>query len=772
MQTEEGTSSLQLWIPVILCAHFFSFSFLLHSWNLSRQGNAFLRLFSKKTSRKPSTEQLHQQSTMAPAKGLLRSRQLVSLRWFDLGCCYDSSNPHKVVLKGCYGKVCPGDMMALLGPSGSGKTTLLDMLALRKSLGKLSGKILMNEGPYDRASCQRLTAYIPQEEVLPPVMSCIEVMESWSHLVLPESMNKVERRRLVDQVLAALGLLPKKDVLVGGELPGGLVLKGLSGGEKKRLSVAAGLLRQPAVIFLDEPTTGLDSHSSLGIIKYLSAMAAAGHTIVASIHQPRALIWSHFSQVVVLSQGCMLYSGPRSRLVPWLTEGLGYGPYNPIKHGVEADWVLDLVNIGFNKPKRYYGNSMHNEHHVEEAAHLFLSKYLSEHGHGAQDEAPGCTLSCSTTLQNSVSVHGVSQAAAGAVMNPASCTPQRVLALPGRKSDICRMTEDHFRLTERGVSWWTQVATLSRRELLLTTRNPTDVAGRTLLFSWVGILVGAVFYPRGTALSRLRSVGNAMTVETIAFNLLPYVYMSLYTSEKRFFIADAASGLYKISAFYVAKLLVRLPFAVINSLSMTLTVYGMAGLRIGGRNVEWGPAIAEHAVISTLGYLVASQVIQLSAYLTTNQDAAFMVAIAWTAVNLLLSDTILRFFYFTMTWFEKLKYLSAMWYTYSGLVRAQYLHSQYNCSSGLASNYTFTHLLPKLLPNMQSLQNPSVQRQLVNPAGNAMSSCLLDGGSVVEYFGASTLSSQHICICLLVYLIILHLASYAALHASVKTLRR
>lgn len=90
-------------------------------------------------------------------------------------------------------------------------------------------------------------------------------------------------------------------------------------------------------------------------MSYMRSLAAAAgggrRTVVASVHQPRAAIWSLFDSCLLLSGGRMMYSGPRSALLPWFTSGgLGY-TYSPALHGAPSDWVMDLVNVGFAKPE-------------------------------------------------------------------------------------------------------------------------------------------------------------------------------------------------------------------------------------------------------------------------------------------------------------------------------------------------------------------------------------------------------------------------------------
>jgi len=87
-------------------------------------------------------------------------------------------------------------------------------------------------------------------------------------------------------------------VQVGGTLPGGILLRGMSGGERKRLAIACGVVAGPSLVFLDEPTSGLDSFAALNVVLFLKSMASQrGATLLASLHQPRSAIWNQMDQV-------------------------------------------------------------------------------------------------------------------------------------------------------------------------------------------------------------------------------------------------------------------------------------------------------------------------------------------------------------------------------------------------------------------------------------------------------------------------------------------
>ncbi|KIY99385.1 hypothetical protein MNEG_8579, partial [Monoraphidium neglectum] len=262
----------------------------------------------------------------------------------------------KWVLKDIYGAAQPGEMQALLGPSGAGKSTLMDILAQRKSTGNLGGSMLVDGMPATGSYIRR-TAYVPQNDNFVPVMTTVEVMQFYAGIILPRSWSKARRAARVEEVLQEMGLAHATKTLVGGTSPGGLMHRGLSGGERKRLSIAAGILAAPSVVFLDEPTTGLDSFAALTVMGFMKRMARDnGHIVIASIHQPRSAIWSMFDTVTLLSCGRLMYTGICDGLVEFF-HTIGFD-YDANLHGVVSDWALDLVACGSHKPKKFYGHTI------------------------------------------------------------------------------------------------------------------------------------------------------------------------------------------------------------------------------------------------------------------------------------------------------------------------------------------------------------------------------------------------------------------------------
>lgn len=153
-----------------------------------------------------------------------------------------------------------------MGPSGSGKSTLLNALAHRPFAKKfkLEGSTLINRAEASSTAFRRLSCFVEQEDSLIGSLTARETLDFAAKLGLPSSVSKVDREQRVTGMLASFGLTRSADTIIGTA-----IRKGLSGGEKRRVSVASQLVTCPKILFLDEPTSGLDSVASFEIMSYL-----------------------------------------------------------------------------------------------------------------------------------------------------------------------------------------------------------------------------------------------------------------------------------------------------------------------------------------------------------------------------------------------------------------------------------------------------------------------------------------------------------------------
>ncbi|ESR61026.1 hypothetical protein CICLE_v10017645mg [Citrus x clementina] len=220
----------------------------------------------------------------------------------------------KAILKGITGMVKPGEMLAILGlklamlgPSGCGKTTLLTALG----------------------------GFVTQEDVLSPYLTVTETMVFTALLQLPNSFTEKEKIKCAEAVMTELGLSECKNSLIGGPLT-----RGVSGGERKRVSIGQEILINPSLLFLDEPTSGLDSTIAQQILSILLKLANGGRTILMTIHQPCNMLYYMFHKVLLLSEGYPLYSGEASGAMNYFAS-IGYCPSVPTN---PSDFLLDLAS--------------------------------------------------------------------------------------------------------------------------------------------------------------------------------------------------------------------------------------------------------------------------------------------------------------------------------------------------------------------------------------------------------------------------------------------
>ncbi|CAH2076726.1 unnamed protein product, partial [Iphiclides podalirius] len=276
----------------------------------------------------------------------LMPRCTVQLEFSNIKCSINTFSIHKMrletkhILKGVNGCFKPGELTAIMGPSGAGKTTLLNILAGYSTKGA-KGEIKINGTPTcaSQSTSRGGARYIRQQDDLRVHLTVYESMSLAAALKLAD-FSPHERKEKVYEILALLGLSAAAQTLC----------RDLSGGQRRRLAVSLELLSDPSLLFLDEPTTGLDSSASTSLISLLNGLARGGRTLIATIHQPSALLFERIDSVYCLANGRTLYSGSRTQLIPALTSaGLRCPPYhNPADFLMEVasgEYEVDLVKV-------------------------------------------------------------------------------------------------------------------------------------------------------------------------------------------------------------------------------------------------------------------------------------------------------------------------------------------------------------------------------------------------------------------------------------------
>ncbi|XP_063376422.1 ATP-binding cassette sub-family G member 1-like [Cydia fagiglandana] len=257
----------------------------------------------------------------------LPQRPPVDLSFQDLTYTVQNGRKSKLILRGITGEFRSGQLTAILGPSGAGKSTLLNILAGYRVIGA-SGQICTNGEPRNLRQFRKLSRYIMQEDLLQPLITVQEAMAIAADLKLGSEVSRKKKGVIVEEIVQLLRLSKARDT----------VTERLSGGERKRLAIALELLNNPPVVFLDEPTTGLDDVASSTCVSLLKRVARGGRTVVCSLHTPSARLFAEFDHVYVVAGGRCAYQGTSAGVVPFLNELNLICPttYNP------ADFVIEV----------------------------------------------------------------------------------------------------------------------------------------------------------------------------------------------------------------------------------------------------------------------------------------------------------------------------------------------------------------------------------------------------------------------------------------------
>ncbi|XP_049849407.1 uncharacterized protein LOC126318629 [Schistocerca gregaria] len=233
----------------------------------------------------------------------------ICLEWRDIflevkqgGKKGSSDQGKRVILDHLSGTILPGEFWAIMGPTGCGKTTLLNVLSGRK-VTDVKGEILANGKARDK-NWKRQTSYVMQDDILFPIFTVYQTLLFQASIRLGKDISHKEKKRKVERLIDMLKLTKARNTVIGNQF-----IRGVSGGERKRVSIGVQLLTESGIIFLDEPTSGLDATSAFHIVKMLKSLSNEGYAIVMTIHQPSIDIFELFDKLLILIDGHVVYSG-------------------------------------------------------------------------------------------------------------------------------------------------------------------------------------------------------------------------------------------------------------------------------------------------------------------------------------------------------------------------------------------------------------------------------------------------------------------------------
>ncbi|KAF3592277.1 hypothetical protein DY000_02026553 [Brassica cretica] len=285
--------------------------------------------------------------------------------------CYFVQTPQgkKVqLLSNVTGAFKPGVLTALMGVSGAGKTTLMDVLSGRKTRGDIEGEIQVGGYRKVQETFARVSGYCEQFDIHSPNLTIEESLEYSACLRLPSSINSETKRAIVREVLETIELEDIKDSLVG--LPG---VSGLTTEQRKRLTIAVELVANSSIIFMDEPTTGLDARAAAIVMRAVKNITETGRTVVCTIHQPGTDIFEAIDELVLMKNGGrIIYHGPLGEHSRNVIDYFMRIPGVPeMKENTNpATWLLDITSrssedkLGVDLAQIYKESSLFKENNI------------------------------------------------------------------------------------------------------------------------------------------------------------------------------------------------------------------------------------------------------------------------------------------------------------------------------------------------------------------------------------------------------------------------
>lgn len=422
----------------------------------------------------------------------------------------------KEILHGIHGRFPPGKLIGIMGPSGAGKSTLLDVLSGYRISG-IGGTVYANGLERNLNAFRRLSCYITQDDRLQELLTVLENMMIVADLKLGSRVSAQEKEAIIREILETLGLEETAETRAGR----------LSGGQKKRLSIALELIDNPVVMFLDEPTTGLDSSSCSQCVRLLRELARQGRTIVCTIHQPSATLFQLFDLVYVLSDGNCMYQGSTENLIPFLEAvNLPCPQYhNP------ADFVIELAcgEYGIEKIDRMVNETDNGRSHrwFDKPEFLpSLNKLKETNKHKLEKQKPA-----------------------------------------------------HLQST----SQWNQFKSLCRRAYIKSKRDVTLTYMRIIVNISVGLLFGVLYWQAGNHGGKVLDNYNLIFSVLMHQMMSPMMMMILtFPSELGVLTKEHFNRWYSLKMYYASLTVMDVPLSIFCCILFSVIMYWMTG-----QPLEW-----------------------------------------------------------------------------------------------------------------------------------------------------------------------------------------
>ncbi|XP_071490677.1 protein white-like [Diadema antillarum] len=474
----------------------------------------------------------------------------------------------KEILRSVTGIAEPGTLTAIMGASGAGKTTLLNTLNLRSREGlEVSGSILVNGRPIGHQMA-RLSAYVQQDDLFLSNLTVTEHLTFQAWVRMDKEIPMKSRLRRVSDVIRALGLSKCADTVIGNPDRG---IKGISGGERKRLSFASEVLTNPALMFCDEPTSGLDSYMAQNVVSTLRDLASEGRTILSTIHQPSSEVFAMFDRILLIAEGRTAFIGTTKEAQSFFAD-LGYTcpkNYNP------ADFFIQTLAI-----------------------------------------VPGEEAECKQKVEAVTDAYD------------ASAKARKIREkIPPTMCDTLLALDDEEEKSPYKASWWEQFKACTWRAFLNNRREPLMTTVRFTQTLLIALILGLVFLHQHVNQEGIQNINGFLfiLITNSAFSNT-FAAVQIFPLEMALIKREHFNGMYRVDTVFLSKVIVELPFQYIFLPTIFMTIpYWLIGLY---------PYFANYVVACVITILLTNAAVSFG-YLLSALSGTVPIALAITPPLLL-----------------------------------------------------------------------------------------------------------------------------------------
>ncbi|EDO19159.1 hypothetical protein Kpol_1050p16 [Vanderwaltozyma polyspora DSM 70294] len=488
--------------------------------------------------------------------------------------------PRKIIHK-VSGLVKPGEILAIMGGSGAGKTTLLDILAKKRKTGRVSGTLKINGIDIPRNKYTKLIGFVDQDDYLLPTLTVYETVLNSALLRLPRSMSFAAKRARVFQVLDELRILDIKDRIIGNDYE-----RGISGGEKRRVSIACELVTSPLILFLDEPTSGLDSNNANNVVECLLRLSKDyKRTLIFSIHQPRSNIFHLFDKLVLLSNGDMIYSGDAIKVNDFLRNS---GYECPEGYNI-ADYLIDITfdlapNLKTNNAK----SRIHDAENIllqgNDSAQKNMTRSVTqgEWEHFATHRDEMRNLLQESSAPENETVNSMNSKLLCKKFRDGQFFDQLVSEIDQSDTEAStNSTSLAVPSVKKAASFGQQLSILCSRSFKNVYRDPKLLLENYGLTVLLALFLGALYYNITNDISGFQNRMGLFFFILTYFGFITFTGLSSFSFERIIFIKERSNNYYSPLAYYLSKIISDLiPLRVIPPVLLALVIYPMAGLNL------------------------------------------------------------------------------------------------------------------------------------------------------------------------------------------------